>query len=125
MAHGREPLQTLGRLLADLSGKPIEQTAGNYGRVFMQAVRLKATRHRHADVLFHLAGYLKHTLEREAKAELVEMIHAYRRGDSSRSAPLALLRQHFRRHPHPYVENQVYLQWPLPDLAIPDEYPAQ
>ena len=124
MAHGRQQLRALERLLADLHDRPIEQTAATYGSAFMQAMRRKATRRRHADVLLHLAGYLKHKLNHDDQAELTETIDAYRRGRLSLTAPLTLLRDHFQRHPHPYVEQQVYLLWPPPGLIGADHLNA-
>lgn len=121
MAHGRQQPRALERLLVNLEDRPIEQTAAAYGSAFMQAMRRKATRRRHADVLLHLAGYLKHKLNRDDQTELTDAIDAYRRGRLSLIAPLTLLRDHFRRHPHPYVEQQVYLRWPPPRLIGVDD----
>jgi uncharacterized protein YbgA (DUF1722 family) len=55
-------------------------------------------------------GYLKKQLSREDKAELLELMHAFRRGQLPLAVPITLLRHHFRHHPNAYVANQVYLQ---------------
>jgi len=60
--------------------------------------------------MHHLLGYLKRHLDGADKAELLEAIEAYRLGTTPRLVPLTLLRHHFRRHPHPYVQGQTYLE---------------
>ena len=68
-------------------------------------------------MLGHLAGYLKRAIDAGDRAELAATIDDYRRGAVSRDAPLALLRHHFRRHPHPWVGEQVYLHGLPPELV--------
>ena len=60
-------------------------------------------------VLQHLMGYLKNALDAADRAELLELIDAYREGRLPLIVPITLLRHHFRRHPHPYIERQIYL----------------
>lgn len=122
MAHGKERARELGRLIAQLEARPLQELAPLYAQKFMQALAYPATRKRHTDTLFHLAGYLKKQLDGEDKAELVAVIEDYRLGRASLEAPLTLLRHHFRRHPHAYVARQVYL-YPrrnYPDVIAPD-----
>lgn len=118
MAHGREGLTALGRLVADAGKLPPEELVTRYGETFMQALTRRATRKRHTDVLFHLMGYLKRELGGDDKTELVELIHDYREGRVPLIVPVTLLRHHFRRHPHPYVEQQLYLTWPPAGLGL-------
>ena len=86
--------------------------ADEYGPLFMEAVARGATRGRHVDVLQHLQGYLKRKLDAAARAGLEEAILAYGRAEVARNVPLELMRGHFRAHPDPYVERQLYLEWP-------------
>ena len=118
MAHGPERLRELGRLVASAGERDPEALAREYGERFMAALSYRATRRRHTDVLFHLMGYLKRSLEAGDKAELVELIHDYRRGLVPLIVPVTLLRHHFRRHPNPYVERQVYLSWQPAGLSL-------
>ncbi len=46
----------------------------------------------------------------EDKAELLEIIEAYRVGQVPLVVPMTLLNHHFRRHPTPYVKDQYYLE---------------
>lgn len=118
MAHGPERLRELGRLVATAGERDPDTLARAYGQRFMAALSYRATRRRHTDVLFHLMGYLKRSLEAGDKAELVELIHDYRRGLVPLIVPVTLLRHHFRRHPNPYVERQVYLSWQPAGLSL-------
>ena len=118
MAHGPERMRELGRLVAEAGQRPIEALAQEYGGRFMKALGYRATRRRHTDVLFHLMGFLKRHLESDDKAELVDLIHSYRRGLVPLIVPVTLLRHHFRRHPDPYVDRQLYLSWQPAGLSL-------
>jgi len=110
LAHSREGLTALGRLVARI--------AEAYGREFMAALSKPAPRGRHADVLQHLQGYLKKHLSGEDRRELAELIEAYRQGRVPLIVPVTLLRHHFRRYPDPYVDKQLYLTWAPADLGL-------
>lgn len=114
MAHGTVYYRALGRLVAQGKAQRPGQLCDEYGAGFMAALKHPATRKRHANVLQHLMGYLKKHLDHADKAELLETIDAYRLGLVPLIAPMTLLKHHFRRFPHPYVEKQVYL---YPDPA--------
>jgi len=109
MAHGAEPLRMLGRIVANAGTRPIRQVADEYCVGFMGTLSRRTTRRRHTNVLQHLAGYLKRHLDAGDKAELGELIEAYRLGQLPLIVPITLLKHHFRRYPDPYVERQVYL----------------
>ncbi|WP_421621404.1 YbgA family protein [Alkalilimnicola ehrlichii] len=118
MAHGRQGLREMGRLVAQAGHGNLERITEAYGALFMRTLTHKATRRRHTDVLFHLLGYLKRTLESDEKAEAVELIHDYREGRVPLIVPVTLLRHHFRKHPEPYVERQLYLHWQPAGLGL-------
>jgi uncharacterized protein YbgA (DUF1722 family) len=61
-------------------------------------------------VLQHLLGYLRRHLDSGNRASLVDVIDAYRRGEYPLVVPITLLQHHFKRNPHPYISQQVYLQ---------------
>lgn len=109
MSHDEQAMRRLGRLVAEAGSRPIEELAGEYITEFMAAMARRATRKRHADVLMHLMGYLKSRLDGDDKQELLDVIHDYRRGEVPLIVPLTLIKHHFRRHPHPYAVDQVYL----------------
>jgi len=109
MAHSLAHYQKLGRLVAKAGRAPLAETLAVYGATFMEGLAVHATARKHANVLYHLAGYLKDALDTGDKAELVERIEDYRTGRVPLIVPLTLLNHHFRRHPHPWVAGQTYL----------------
>jgi len=100
----------LGRLLARLDKCVLNELGGRYIRRVMEVLKQPASRKRHVNVLQHLLGYLRQHAERGDRADLLEAIDGYRRGEYPLVVPVRLLRHHFRRHPHPYVSQQVYLE---------------
>ena len=114
MAHSRPHDQALGRLVARCGGGLSEDFLDTYGDLFMAGLKVRATRKKHANVLSHIQGYLKRHLGTPDKAALTACIDDYRQGLAPLTAPLDLLRDHFRRYPCPYVEAQTYLN-PYPD----------
>lgn len=118
MAHDPRQYSVLGQRLARIADQPLDAFAPAYFRDFMRALGTCATRGTHSNVLQHLAGYLKHDLPAEEKAEMQRLIGQYREGVIPLVVPLTLLKHHFRRHPHPYIDAQAYLQPHPEDLSL-------
>ncbi len=114
MAHNQAAYRRLGRLVADTRPGSLRSTLPVYGLELMGALAKPAPPPRHANVLQHVAGYLKRDLDAGDRAELGEVIDQYRLGRVPLVVPLTLLRHHLRRHPKPYLEGQHYLR-PHPD----------
>ena len=110
LAHNQAAYRRMGRLVARTGEPGLEGLAAEYARELMTALRRHATRGRHANVLEHLLGFVSRRLDAADRAEMVEVIADYRAGMLPRVVPLTLLKHHFRRHPHPYVAGQVYLE---------------
>ncbi|HEY5791627.1 MAG TPA: DUF523 and DUF1722 domain-containing protein [Gammaproteobacteria bacterium] len=110
MAHDQAAAKRLGQLVAALDGRRLKAQAAEYVALLMATLARRATRARHVNVLQHLAGYLKRALDAADKAELQEVLEAYRRGEVPLVVPLTLFKHHFRRHPDPYVARQHYLE---------------
>lgn len=108
-AHDETGYRELGRLVADAGTGDVRRVGAEYGARLMQALRRIATPRRHANVLMHLMGFLKRQLARDDKAELLELIDAYRKEQVPLIVPITLLKHHLRKHPDPYVLNQLYL----------------
>jgi uncharacterized protein YbgA (DUF1722 family) len=75
----------------------------------MSALKRRATRKRHANVLMHVMGYLKEKIDADDKQELLEIIHEYRLGRVPLVVPITLLKHHLRKFPDPYILGQRYL----------------
>ena len=109
LSHDRPSYEKLGRLVSAAGRKNMLALLKEYGMLFMQALKHRATAKKHANVLYHLAGYLKSALDSQDKAELVACIEEYRNGLIPLVVPITLLLHHFRRHPDPWVLGQSYL----------------
>jgi uncharacterized protein YbgA (DUF1722 family)/uncharacterized protein YbbK (DUF523 family) len=109
MAHNQAAYQRMGRMLAEAGKADVERLAGEYVAELMGALARPVPRKQHVNVLQHLLGYLKQSLDAEDKAEMLEVIEQYRDGIVPLIVPITLLKHHFRRHPHEYIERQVYL----------------
>lgn len=118
MGHSQAAYQRMGRMLSHLAGSDLRALAGDYEAELMGALKRRVTRQRHVNVLQHIMGYLKTTIDGSDKRELTASIESYRRGEVPLVVPLTLLRHYFRRHPDPYIERQVYLRPHPEDLGL-------
>jgi uncharacterized protein YbgA (DUF1722 family)/uncharacterized protein YbbK (DUF523 family) len=109
MAHSPRAYQQLGVFVAGATKASRPEVERQYTDAFMTALRVVATPRRHANVLQHMAGYLKHVLDRDSKAELSETIDEYRRGLVPLVVPITLIRHNVRRHDIGYLAGQRYL----------------
>jgi uncharacterized protein YbgA (DUF1722 family) len=84
----------------------------------MDALRVPATRARHAQVLARLAARLRPVLAAPDRAELAGALRDYARGLAPLVVPLTLLRHHARRHALPGLAGQIYLEPDPRELAL-------
>lgn len=117
MAHSPARLAELGRLVANPRALPPAALRERYAAAFMSALALRATRAKQTNVLHHILGYLKRSLDARDKTELVALIDDYRLGRAPLVAPLTLLRHHAAHHGISYLAEQVYLH-PHPKETI-------
>lgn len=110
MAHNQAAYRRMGQLVAQAGQDGLPARVEAYEAELMSALTRRATRRSHTNVMQHLAGYLKRALDAGDKAELHSVIGDYHQGLVPLVVPLTLFRHHFRRHPHPFVERQVYLR---------------
>lgn len=115
MAHSVTAYRAAGRLLSDVSGD-VDAIGEQYLVILMQGLSKPARAGGHANVLQHLAGYVKSELDSETRRELAALIDAYRRDEVPLLAPLSLLKHHLRRFPDRYALDQIYLN-PHPAAA--------
>ena len=114
LSHSEVHYRAAGRLVADAGRRGRTRLAEEYLTTFMEGMKHRATRRRHTNVLQHLAGYLKRSIDAGDRRELAALIEEYRTGAVPLVAPIRLFRHHFRRAPDRYVEMQHYLE-PCPD----------
>jgi len=114
MAHSQAAYRRLGQMLSHLKGADLAAVGEMYLAELMEALKRRVNRKRHVNVLQHMMGYLKRSIDGGDRAELAANIESYRRGDVPLVVPITLFRHYFRRNPDPYMERQVYLN-PYPD----------
>lgn len=109
MAHHYQGYRELGRFLAESHELPLEQAMNEYILGFMQHMTHRATRKTHTNVLMHMLGYMKKSLDTETKQELLANIEEYRLGTVPLVAPLVLLKHYLKRYGGDYICEQTYL----------------
>ena len=114
LSHSEVHYRAAGRVVADAGRRDRAALADEYLGTFMEGMRRRATRRRHANVLQHLAGYLKRRIGSGDRQALAALIDEYRTGAVPLVVPIRFLRHHFRHAPDRYVEMQHYLA-PCPD----------
>jgi uncharacterized protein YbgA (DUF1722 family)/uncharacterized protein YbbK (DUF523 family) len=107
MSHG--DYRELGQMLAGLTRENLAEVSEQYIAGLMKLLKHVPTRSRHVNVLQHIQGYLKKELDFDDKAEMLEVIERYRRGEIPLIVPLTLLKHHFRKSPDPYIDGSYYM----------------
>ncbi len=108
MSHDLVAYKSLGQLLAR-ADLPVEQMASEYILGLMTALKIKATRKKHANTLAHIQGYFSKHLQANERQELCEQIDAYREGLIPLMAPLTLINHYLLQYPKEYLTRQSYL----------------
>ena len=110
LAHSTQAYNRLGRLVAGAKSADRAALRTRYTAGFMAALTEVATPRRHTNVLQHMAGYFKKTLDAPSRAELLAAIEDYRLGLVPLIVPVTLVRHHVRVHDLEYLAGQVYLE---------------
>lgn len=110
MAHSPVAYRELGRLVARVTTLSAAEMRRSYQSAFMSALTVLATRRKHTNVLQHMAGYFKKTVDADSRAELLETITRYHQGLVPLVVPITLLRHHIRRTGADYLASQIYLE---------------
>jgi len=109
MSHSPKHNSGMGNLVAKGKEIPSGRLFDEYGRMLMEALRLKATIKKNTNTLQHLMGYFKKLLTSDEKQELLEVIDHYYKGHLPLIVPLTLLKHYVRKYDQPYLKGQYYL----------------
>lgn len=109
LSHSTKHYQDMGRLVARLKDMPLLHIFDEYQKRLMEALKLRATPKKNANVLMHMAGYFKDQLSAGEKAELNEVIDMYRKAMIPLVVPVTLLKHYVRKYDQPYLKDQYYL----------------
>ena len=110
LAHDPEGYRALGRMVAGAKALPRTRLRAEYPARFMAALARPATRGKNANVLTHMAGFVKRDLDEGDRRELHAAIADYRRGLLPLVVPITLVRHHVRRLGVAWLAGQTYLE---------------
>ncbi len=109
-AHNEAGYRRLGQIVASAGTVSDSELFSTYEAEFHDTLNTKATIKRHANVLYHVLGYLKLVLDPFEKKEAVQLIEDYRLGLVPLIVPITLLRHHIHKHEIEYMMGQIYLE---------------
>jgi uncharacterized protein YbgA (DUF1722 family)/uncharacterized protein YbbK (DUF523 family) len=110
LAHSPDTYRALGRLVAKAASVPRAEVKLEYESGFMNGLATMATPRKHVNVLQHMLGYFKRSLDDASRAELAGAVADYQTGLVPLVVPLTLVRHHVRRCGVSYLEGQTYLE---------------
>lgn len=109
MAHSPQHMRQMGKMIAGIKSHSLDDFRLQYQRILMDALRLKTTRRKNTDVLFHVMGFFKKQIGPDEKLELVDTIENYRLGHIPLIVPVTLLSHYVRKYDQPYLKEQYFL----------------
>lgn len=109
LAHSERHYRRLGRLVARVKTVSSRLAYEDYGRTFMEALAVRATAKKHANVLEHLMGYFSEQLSPAERREMAELIRDYRAQWLPLIAPITLIRHYVNEYDVAYLQRQIYL----------------
>jgi len=109
LSHSPKHYQIMGKLVAQVKGIPLKELYQKYQNILMEALQLKSTPKKNANVLMHMMGYFKEQLSSDEKQELLEVIDHYRREYIPLIVPITLVNHSVRKYDQSYLKQQVYL----------------
>jgi len=109
LSHNPKHYQMMGQLVARAKTIPLRQLYDQYQSVLMEALQLKTTPKKNANVLQHMMGYFKEQLSPDEKQELLEIIELYRKEYLPLIVPITLIKHYVRKYDESYLREQNYL----------------
>lgn len=111
LAHHQLEYRALGKLLAETGHlRDLAEVRDLYHARFMAAISTPASRKNHCNVLLHILGYLKRSVEGAARRDLVAVIDRYRRGEINLATPITMIDHYVQQFGSDYIRAQRYLQ---------------
>jgi uncharacterized protein YbgA (DUF1722 family)/uncharacterized protein YbbK (DUF523 family) len=110
LSHSPKHYQMMGRLVGQAKTFALDELYQTYQGLLMEALRLKTTIKKNANVLQHMMGYFKKELSTDEKQELLEIIGLYREVYVPLIVPITLMNHYIRKYDQPYLKEQYYLQ---------------
>ena len=109
LSHSPKHYQIMGKLVAKAKEIPLKELFQQYQTLLMEAIQVKSTPKKNANVLMHMMGYFKGKLSSVEKQELLEVIENHREEHIPLIVPITLINHYVRKYEQPYLRQQVYL----------------
>jgi uncharacterized protein YbgA (DUF1722 family)/uncharacterized protein YbbK (DUF523 family) len=109
LSHSPVHYREMGKLVAGGKGLLLKELYRRYESSLMEALKLRTTPKKNANVLLHMMGYFRKQLSSDEKEELLELIENYRRHYLPLIVPVTLINHYVRKYDQPYLKQQVYL----------------
>jgi uncharacterized protein YbgA (DUF1722 family)/uncharacterized protein YbbK (DUF523 family) len=108
LAHSPKHHRDLGRLVAAAKSRTPKDLFDAYESLLFEALALKATRAKHANVLQHMLRYLEKVLSADPKREALDRIEKFRAGLLPRVVPVTLIHRFVRSFEVDCLARQTY-----------------
>ena len=109
LSHSLKHHQMMGKLVAQAKGIPLKELYQQCQAILMEALQLKTTPKKNANVLMHMMGYFREQLSSDEKQELLEVIDHYRQEHIPLIVPITLINHYVRKYNQSYLKEQIYL----------------
>ena len=106
LSHSPKHYQVMGKLVAQAKEILLKNLFQQYQTILMEALQLKTTPKKNANVLMHMMGYFKEQLSSDEKQELLEVIDHYRQEYIPLIVPMTLINHYVRKYDHPTLNNR-------------------
>lgn len=118
LSHSEKHYRAMGKLVARGKTIPTPDLYDQYEAQLMEALRLRTTVKKNANVIYHLMGYFKKDLSADEKQELLEILDQYRDEHVPLIVPVTLINHYVRKYKQPYLAEQTYLNPHPMDLKL-------
>ncbi|MGZ3514072.1 MAG: YbgA family protein, partial [Thermodesulfobacteriota bacterium] len=98
LSHSPKHYQAMGKLVAKVKDLPLKELYGQYQTLLMEALKLKTTPKKNANVLMHMMGYFKEQLSSDEKEELLKVIDHYQEDHIPLIVPITLINHYVRKY---------------------------
>ena len=112
LSHCESTYRQLGRLVATAKQEPLRLVLVKYENALMRALKKRSTTARHINVMEHMIGFFRKTLDGSTRAELRASIQDFRLGVVPMIVPMTLIRHHAKLAGITYITEQSYLRAP-------------
>jgi uncharacterized protein YbgA (DUF1722 family)/uncharacterized protein YbbK (DUF523 family) len=109
LSHSEKHYRAMGKLVAEGRKQSPDELYARYETLLMEALKLRTTVKKNANVLQHMMGYFKEQLTKDEKQELLETLDEYRKGYIPLLVPITLINHYVRKYKEDYLRQQIYL----------------